>query len=181
MKSILHKQKARFIQAMVLPLSGVFLSLFAAAMPQSAFAWTWAQKVTVYNGPGLCVQGDAGIDHIKPNSFSGNLAYGTTYAFTEGCGTTLALPDGRAAVKLGVYKWNGSAWALCKETDWKFGATGIGGSGDIRYPSGPSLIFDYGGASSCGQGYYGTQVSSYVWDGLVWRGGSVWSGYEFVP
>ncbi|MGW2950393.1 hypothetical protein [Streptomyces eurythermus] len=153
--------------------------LVAAVWTQPANAWTWARGVTVYNGPGLCVRGDAGIDHKRPGALSGNLAYSHTYALTQGCGTGLSRPDGWAATRATVYHWNGSAWTVCRTSDWKFGATGQTG-GEFPGPWGPELVFDWGGWQSCGQGYYGTLAAAYVWDGSAWRGGGVWSGYEYA-
>lgn len=166
-----------------LAIYGTSAFLFAAVTGHSASAWTWANKVTVYDGPGLCVQGDAGIDHLQPNLFSGNLAYDETYALNQGCGVGLNLPYGSAAARLDVYKWTGSVWAICRGTNWQYGATVanlITGDLDLG-PQGPRQIFDYGGSSSCGPGYYGTLAFAYAWDGSAWRGGGVWSGFELVP
>ena len=154
--------------------------VFAGVNADPAFAWTWVYKVTVYNGPGLCVQGDLGIDHRVPNAFSGNLAYDGTYARGQGCsGAGLTLPAGFAAARLDVFKWTGSTWAFCRGTNWQYGATG----NDQWGPTGPGQVFDYGGSPSCGPGYYGTLAYAYVWDSAAsaWRGGGVWSGYELVP
>jgi hypothetical protein len=149
--------------------------LSAALTIHSASAWTWTQYVTVFTGPGLCVQGKAGIDHFQSGVFSGNLAYSGTYARDQGCGNGL---NGQwAATRLDVWKWTGSAWAICNGTNWKFDYTGS----DQFGPLGPGWVFSYGGSASCGSGYYGTFASAYVWDGSAWRGGMVWSGYEFVP
>jgi hypothetical protein len=164
----------RDLKAAIYMVSVVF---FVAVTAHSALAWTWAHRVRVYDGPGLCVQGDAGIDHRQPNVFSGNLAYDGTYALSQGCGAGLNLPYGRAAARLDVYKWTGSDWAFCRGTNWQYGATGVNEWG----PWGPAQILDYGGSSSCGAGFYGTQAYAYVWDGSAWRGGAVWSGFEFVP
>lgn len=153
---------------------------FLALNASTATAWTWTRKVTVYDGPGLCVKGDAGIDHFQQGSFSGNLAYDGTIALSQGCGAGLILPNGWAAARLDVYKWTGSNWAFCRGTNWQYGPTGISG-GDVGGPFGPSQILDYGGSSSCGSGYYGTLAFAFAWDGSAWRGGSVWSGNEFVP
>ncbi|MCQ8774398.1 hypothetical protein [Streptomyces telluris] len=161
-------------------LCGVFALLFAAVWTQSAHAYTWARGVTLYNGPGLCVQGDAGIDHARPNVFSGNLAYGNAYALTQGCGTGLTKPASQAGVQVHVFRWNGSEWQLCRSSDWKFGPTGQTG-GDLGSPYGPSIVFDYGGSASCGPGSYGAQAHVMVWDGSQWREGHVWSGAETVP
>jgi hypothetical protein len=158
----------------------IFPLLFLTLSAPGAFAWTWANRSTVYNGPGLCVQGDAGIDHLVPNLFSGNLAYDGTYALSQGCGTGLTLPNGWAATRLDVYKWTGTEWAICRGTNWQFGPTGIS-NGDIFFLTGPSQILNYGGSAACGSGSYGTQAFSYAWDGSAWRGGGVWSGFESVP
>jgi len=161
-----------------LALYGIFAVVFIAVTVQPVSAWTWSNRVTVYNGAGLCVQSRAGIDHFKPGLFSGNLAYAETYALSQGCGVGLNKPNGWAAVRLDVYKWTGSSWVVCRSTNWKYGATGTNQWG----PWGPGEVFDYGGSSSCGPGYYGTLAYSYVLDGTAtWRGGSSWSGYEYVP
>lgn len=151
-----------------------------ASLASPAHAWTWARNVTVYNGAGLCVQGSAGIDHRRPGTLSGNLAYADAYALTQGCGTGLAKEARYAAVRLDVHKWNGSAWTVCRRTEWKYGATGQRG-GEFPGPFGPSQVFDYGGSASCGAGYYGTMAYPYIWDGSAWRGRGVWSGHEHVP
>lgn len=140
-----------------------------------AQAWTWNQNVTVYNAGGLCVQGQAGIDHVRPGVFSGNLAYAGTYARGAGCAAGLA--NQYAAVRLEVFRWNGSAWVVCRSTAWTYGYTGVNQWGS----TGPEQTFNYGGPASCGAGWYGTLAYSYVWDSTgTWRGGSVWSGQEFV-
>lgn len=159
-------------------LCAVIAFLFALTLNQPAYAWTWANGVTVYNGSTMCVKGNAGIDHVRPGAFSGNLAYADTYALRAGCGTGLTVS--RAAVRLDVFKWNGSSWFVCRSTDWKYGPTGISG-GDTGGPYGPSQVFDYGGSAACGAGFYGTRAYAYVLDGTVWRGGAVWSGAENVP
>ncbi|WP_328913263.1 MULTISPECIES: hypothetical protein [unclassified Streptomyces] len=160
-------------------LCAVVALLFALTMNQSAYAWTWGSNVTVYSVSGLCVQGSAGIDHAQPNVFSGNLAYANTYALGTGCVGGLTKSGNAAAVRLDVERWNGSAWVVCRSTDWLYGPTGVSG-GDTGGPYGPSQVYNYGGAASCGAGYYGTLAYAYVTDGTAWRGGSVWSGYEYV-
>ncbi|MEU2423089.1 hypothetical protein ABZ619_19050 [Streptomyces sp. NPDC007851] len=153
----------------------MFVALLMAALwTQPASAYTWARGVTVYNASGLCVRGDAGIDHKKPGLLSGNLAYADTYAFTQGCGTGLNSPNGWAAARVTVFRWNGSAWVTCRTSDWKLGATGVNQWGAW----GPEQVFDWGGWASCGAGFYGAQARALVWDGSQWRGGDVWSGFE---
>ena len=154
----------------------VFLFMVAAA-DHSALAWTWNYRGVLYTSPNLCVQADSGIDHQRPDTLSGNIAYANCYALSGGCGAGLNLPYGWAAVRLDVYKWNGTDWAVCRGTNWKLGATGTNQWG----PWGPGDLLTYGGSSSCGPGWYGTMAIAYVWDGSAWRGGGLWSGAEFVP
>jgi len=151
-------------------------SLLLAAVV-GASAWTWANYVTVFTGGGLCVQGDAGIDHIRPGTLSGNLAYSDAYARDQQCFNGLV---GRwATTRLDVYHAAaGQPGAICRGTDWKSDYTGIDSFGN---PIGPSWVFNYGGPASCGSGWYGVFGGAFVWDGSTWRGGWVWSGWEWVP
>ncbi|MBS0298345.1 MAG: hypothetical protein JSR32_00185 [Proteobacteria bacterium] len=160
-------------------LYGIVAFFVAAAIPKSALAWTWTYKGIAYNGPSLCVKGDAGIDHYIPGALDGNLAYATTYAFGNACNAALYLPNGWAASRLDVYKYAGNTWVVCRRTDWQYGGTGRTG-GELGGPTGPSSLLNYGGSYSCGTGWYGTMGYAYVWDGSQWRGGGVWSGYEWV-
>jgi hypothetical protein len=155
---------------------------FAVVTASSAFAWTWNNRAVVFNGNGLCVQSTAGIDTWKQGVFSGNIAYADTYALRQGCGAGLTLPDGWAAVRLDLFKWNGSEWLLCRGTNFKYGATGVNQWG----PWGPQEVFAYGFGGgngpppACGTGWYGTVAYSWAWDGSQWRGGGVYSGPEFA-
>jgi hypothetical protein len=157
----------------------VTLSLLAAVVTYSAaIAWTWAFHVTVSQTAGLCVQGDAGIDHFVIGSPGSNtLAYSEAYALDQGCGNGLA---GRyAATRLDVHYWTGSQVVVCTGTDWTFGYTGFSSFGT---PSGPALAFSYDGFTPrCSSGWYSTSAGAFVWDGSAWRGGGVWSGWEYVP
>jgi hypothetical protein len=156
-------------------LCGILVPLLAVAIASPGYAWTWNQASTVYNGPEFCVQGDAGIDHFRPDAFSGNLAYANTFARSAGCGAGLG--NQAARVRLDVHKWTGLTWVLCRSTDWTFGTTGVNQWG----PTGPGQVYDYGGSASCGPGYYGTMAYSEISDGSTWRGGHIWSGAEMVP
>jgi hypothetical protein len=164
-------------KALKLAICATLLLLGAVVTYSAAVAWTWANRVTVYTGSGLCVQGDAGIDHLQPGVFSANLAYSDAYALDQGCGNGLS--GQWAATRLDVYyAAPGGQGAICRGVDWKYAYTGIDSIGN---PTGPAWIYDYGGSASCGQGWYGTFGAAFVWDGSAWRGGWVWSGWEWVP
>jgi hypothetical protein len=166
-----------FRQAVRLRIYGISVFLFiVAAAHHSAFAWTWVYKVNVNPGDPTCVEADSGIDSYKPGVFSGNIAYATCYALSPGCAAGVNLPYGWAAVRVDLWKWNGSAWGICNRSNWTYGATGS----DQWGLTGPSVIFPYSGSQGCGQGWYGTMARACVWDGSKWHCGSAWSGYEFV-
>jgi hypothetical protein len=152
------------------------VTAFLLAGVVTASAWTWCRWCTVFTGPGLCVQADAGIDHWRPNVFSGNIAYSTAYARDQGCVNGLS---GRwATTRLDVYRAApGAEGVLCRGTEWKSDYTGIDGFGT---PIGPAEVFDYGGPASCGPGWYGVFGGAFVWDGSNWQGGWAWSGWEWV-
>jgi hypothetical protein len=160
-----------------LTLCATLLLLGAVGTYSAAVAWTWALRVTVYQGAGLCVQGNAGIDHFVIGSPGSNtLAYSETFALDQGCVNGLG---GRwAATRLDVYYWTGTKWAICVGAPWKYDYTSfVSGS-----PSGPAWAFSYDGFNPrCGAGYYGTLGFAAVADGSAWQGGPVWSGYEYVP
>jgi hypothetical protein len=160
--------------------------LFTTLAAQPVFAFTRANDITVYSTSDLCVIGSASIDQFRPpppgGLFGGsNQATASTYAYQPGCGSIMSKANGNVATKLDVYRWTGSEWAICRSTDWTLGASGIIFQGDITIRIGAEQIFDYGGSAACGPGWYGTLGHSVVWDGSAWRGGNVWSGYEFVP
>jgi hypothetical protein len=166
---------SKFRRAVFLGLSAMLAPLVAIATAAPAHAWTWNRGVTVYNASNLCVRGDSGIDHFRPGAFSGNLAYANAYGLTGGCGTGLV--GWSAAVRLDVWRHDGSVWTICRSTDWVYGTTGTSQWG----PTGPELVVDYGGSAACGSGVYGVWAYASVHDGTAWRTGSVWSGTEQVP
>jgi hypothetical protein len=129
---------------------------------------------SVYNSPNLCVGLWSSIDHIRPDApYSSNTAASQGMANDSGsCATTFA--GVWAATRLDVYKASpGQPGALCRGTDWQYAFTSLTGSG-------PFIIFDYGGSASCGPGWYGTMGGMFVWDGSAWRGGWIFSGWDWV-
>jgi hypothetical protein len=113
-------------RALKLALYAVATLFFIAITAPTASAFTYNVNVILYDSPGLCVQGSAWIDHLKPGVFSGNQASDNMYALSQGCvDPGLSLPNDWAAVRLDVYKWTGSNWALCRGTNWQYGPTGV--------------------------------------------------------
>jgi hypothetical protein len=169
-----------------LALYGIFAVLFTAATVQPASANKGSNKI-IYSSLLLCVQSDASFSQRIPGAFSSDEAYAATYpvrgyAISGGCTTSsgvLEKPNGHVAVRLDLYWWTGSEWKVCRKTDWKYGGSGYGRTGDITYAYGTEQHYYYGESAPCGPAYYGTMAYSYVWDGSAWRGGSNWSGYEY--
>jgi hypothetical protein len=110
-----------------------------------------------------------------------NEAVASVLALNEACVAPVIKGPRSVRVRLDLFKKDGSTWYVCRSTTWKYGRTGLGGHGDIRFPIGPLVRIDHGGASRCGPGIYGTMAYAYVRDGSTWRGGSVWSGSERMP
>jgi hypothetical protein len=153
---------------------------------QSASAWTWSPVTVVYSNVSYCVKAQAGIDHFTPGTFSGNLAYANGYLLARapliGGGPCDRAMTGEGRVRLVVQRWNDwDAWIFCRGSGWSYGQFGWSG-GDLGGPYGPQQTLDYGGSASCGPGYYRTVATAERFlGGSTWVGGSVASGYEFVP
>ena len=141
------------------------VSAVLVAQPASAHAPFTTQ--VVYAGGTVCV---IARSQIHANHGDGNLAASasTTFRVHSGgdCSTIDVLPPGNIAVKHDFQKWNGSAWTFCRGTGWVYN------SGAWNYEVWASNFY---GAAPCGRGHYRTLTSSLVWDGSVWRGGSLGS------
>ncbi|GAT69947.1 hypothetical protein PS9374_05627 [Planomonospora sphaerica] len=168
---------ARSRLALKTVLHGGFALLFTTAWAQPAHA---AEKI-VYQSSSLCVKGEARLFRAVSGGLIGYVGDGYTHALNPGC-TTGVTRSG--ALKVDVYRWNGSAWTVCRTSGWKYGTTGQS-TGQFAGPYGPSATVHYGNAAgngpACGAGYYGTLSNVYAADAGEWRGGSVWSGYQHVP
>lgn len=164
-------------------LTAALTVVLMAVAPQTASAWTWSPVTTVYTHPlaTYCVRGQAGIDHFS-GGFSGNIAYANVYVVGLSAFSGCGLPHtGQARVRLDVQVWNGAVWVFCRSSAWSYGAVGWAG-GEFPGPYGPQALLDYGGASSCGEGYYRTIAYAEYGgsSGTGWVGGSVASPYEYV-
>lgn len=87
------------------------------------------------------------------------------------CSTTHSLGAGYKALRMHLYKWTGSAWGVCASTSYKYNST-------TTYKLVQAVY--WGSSPRCGNGYYGTSGGSWHYNG-AWYGGSVWSGYHWLP
>ncbi|RMB81383.1 hypothetical protein CTZ28_34710 [Streptomyces shenzhenensis] len=162
-------------------MAALFTLVLTVVLPQSAQAWSFTGIVKVKQAATYCVGDQAGIDHLTPGLFSGNLAYGDAYAFEADCVTPKVM---QARSRLDVRFWSEAqnAWITCRSTGWTYGTTGH----DMWGPTGPASLLSYGGPV-CGVGWYATRAYAEVWvpnilivGGGFWSGGSTTSAYEWV-
>ncbi|MFE2601492.1 hypothetical protein ACFXCZ_34295 [Streptomyces sp. NPDC059396] len=161
------------------PLAALFALVLTVALPQSAQAYSFTGIVKVRQTGSYCVGDQAGIDHITPGTFSGNLAYANAYAYKGDC-VTPAVMEARSRLELRFWNEAQGAWITCRSTDWTYGTTGS----NMWGPTGPSTLLAYGGPV-CGVGWYATRAYAEVWNPYVigggfWTGGSTTSPYEWV-
>lgn len=153
----------------------VALGMLGTIGAQPASADYIYQKVTIYGSDTNCTGGRAEISHGSGSGYAKADAY-SWYAQwypTVGnvhCGRDFARPPGYLAAAFDLYKWNGSAWALCQQTPWNYNTS----------QTHQWYVWTRYGSPPCGNGYYGTSALSYVWNNQ-WFGGSVWSGYHYLP
>jgi hypothetical protein len=80
-------------------------------------------------------------------------------------------PPGWVAGNTILYRWNGSAWVSCRDTNYIF---------NNLWVHSWVVGFDMSSDPDCGAGYYLTQGNGWVWDGSAWRGGGGNSPYVWV-
>jgi hypothetical protein len=104
--------------------------------------------------------------------FSRSDVYSSYYNFSNRpCGWRLSRDPGNLAARVQYLKWNGSAWGVCRDSDWSFNTV-------LTY--GWSLTWDFGSQPPCGSGYYGTWSGAYNNSARGWMGGWLFSGYRLL-
>jgi hypothetical protein len=99
----------------------------------------------------------------------GGFSRGDSYALTAGCGQAVNKPANNIAVRVQLQKWNGSAWTVCRDSNFLYNTVTTWGW---------IVTWDFGGDHPCGGGYYGTFTGAFEYNG-GWHGGWVWSGYRY--
>lgn len=174
-------------RALNLGLLSIFALLLTVAMPQSVNAYTRNMWVTVAANSNYCIVGNAYIDHLVPGTWSNNSAWVDSYVYMGDCRTP-RLSD-QIRVKAQLQKWDGVQWVSVASTNWSYGY--MRSVGDLG-PWGPGASLDYGGSAQWGPGWYQTlgSIEVYRMDVLClpgtgtsckWWGGTISSGFEFVP
>jgi hypothetical protein len=115
----------------------------------------------------ICVHGRSETSH------GGGGGYYRVDEQTHNCsGITVTRPAGNIAVRAKFYKWTGSEWVVCEDSDWSYNPTTSDHWGIAK---------DYGSSPPCGNGYYGTSGAAYIYWNDAWHGGWIWSGYHWLP
>jgi len=78
-----------------------------------------------------------------------------------------SLDPGYLALRMTLWKWTGSQWAVCADTDWMYNS--------VR---GWRMVFQ-GWAGLSGNAYYANNTGGFAWIGR-WIGGYMWSGYQWL-
>lgn len=78
------------------------------------------------------------------------------------------LGPGKLALRMTLWKWTGSQWAVCADTDWMYNSS-----------TGWRML-SQGWAGLCGNAYYGNNTGAFAYIGR-WIGGYMWSGDQWLP
>ena len=110
---------------------------------------------------------------ITPHKIEGALRNYHWWCFNPGGGEVcdwfgFNLSEGKLALRLQLWKWTGSQWAVCADTNW-------------MYNTATAWRMDFQGWTTlCGSAYYGNMTNAFAWIGN-WIGGGMWSGYQSLP
>lgn len=88
------------------------------------------------------------------------------------CQTHYDRPQNYIRLKYTFWKWNGSEWVVCRDTNFTYNTST---TWTMRRTQ------DHGTTPPCGTGYYGTQGYGYASHAGTWYGGGIWSGSHWLP
>lgn len=159
-------QARRSLQALALAL--VFLG--ATALPAAAH-YVYAQPWT-YFSDSTCEMTRSEVSH------GGGGGYYKTDGYTwrenrvlgSSCSSDHKMAPGYKAANWAAWKWTGSTWALCAQSNYVYNST----------VTSKLVVYWSYNSTPCGAGYYGNQGTSWHYNG-AWYGGTVWSGYHYLP
>jgi len=128
------------------------------------------EDVLVYASDADCTKVRSEISHGSGGGYS-RTDVTPKYLQHTPCYTEWTRPAGYIALQYQLYKWTGSQWAVCVGIPWHYNST----------PAKKlTAFYNYGSSPLCGPGYYGTLSHGFVWN-EGWHGGSLWSGYHYLP
>jgi hypothetical protein len=132
-----------------------------------------------YRSSEVCVHQKIEISHGGGGGYSKNQAYilGINYSTVPwmSCAWPNYYPAGYIAVNLYMWRWSAAAgyWYVCRGWGYHYNTMSV---------SNYALAYNAGAYTPCGNGYYGTNGSAYVYNNGEWKGGGpLWSGYQWLP
>lgn len=148
--------------------------MFATAVPAAAHVVHTGYVGQWSGGNGDCVTVRAEVSHGSTTAgyFKTSVEYKkqyNTYLGSIKCyDTDVNMPAGWYMGKIMVYKWTGSAWALCDRpsTDEAWLTNNV--QTDRMHWS---VDANWTTNGPCGDGYYHTESGGYAWVNSAWRGG----------
>lgn len=159
--------------AVVATMAALALTL---GLSQPAHALTKTNKGWVARSAELCVWDEATASHGPTNM---GQALGVTKSYTRlyvpvwkqwiWCGLYYSRPPGNIATSVNWMKWNGYSWVNCYYTGFRYNSVTT-----YIYSVGVNFPWPW-----CGNGYYLTVASSWVYNN-GWQGGGTWSPYIWV-
>ena len=166
---------------------GLAAILSMALTVQPVIAHAPSNGGVVYAGGSLCTISNAQIafDHTtKALSASAKTDGRVSSSASSPCDTIDVWQPGLLAVNFTLYKWSlkRSQWEICTTTPWVYNASWTWQVvAQTNYGTNYPCWDPTEGATTQRPTYYYTASSSWIWDGVAWRGGSKASGYHPVP
>lgn len=159
---------------------GLLASATAASAHYLSTRWRWS-----YESRELCTKNYGELSHSPdyPGGRSQSAIERWTYYTVTGDDCGWKYNKYRAILRIVLYRWNGSRWALCADTDWVWHGVAWRSVQWLRSTSPP-----------CGSGYYTIQNGGYIWHDVntanhdpeyhgMWMNLSDWSStwYQKLP
>ena len=157
------------------PLALATVAILLGLVSGTVYAHTVKQTEWTYRSGADCSKGHAELGHGSGGGRTNGRSE-SWYRSSLGpmgdihCGVTWNRPDNHLALRVIYYYWTGASWHKCRDTDWTYN---VGSQWKMEDGN------DYS-SPRCGSGWYGTWTGAYVNNG-GWHGGSVWSGYHWLP
>jgi hypothetical protein len=147
-------------------------AVVAGATAAAAYAHTVGNQPIVYSDSATCVRGAAWIQHSSSAVIDSAASVNAIGKWPNlGCSGEKLFDPYHMYVRRQLYSWNGSSWVLCNDSGTVYNTSRTWWVAHQRQF----------GSAICGARYYGTQQTGHVYEYGVWKGGSVWSGYHWLP
>jgi hypothetical protein len=169
----LARKRGRLPIIIVLVISFIMMTS-SQANAHVVYDWHWE-----YRSHEVCLNHKSEISHGSGGGYAKQQALIYGYAiypgYTVDCGWPNTYPPGYIAVNMTLWRWSSAAgyWYACRSWGYYYNTTTV---------SNYTLSYNAGYYTPCGNGYYGSWGSAYVYNNGQWKGGGpLWSGYQWLP